>query len=228
MSDRLSAARGGRGFPHRNGRSLEDVSHWDWAYGGLRQRILKGSLRPNQRLVEAELADALELSQTPIREILQRLEQEDLVESTRRGWIVREHSQDEIKDIYEARAALEGYAARLAAERAVDHELQTIKSINSRRGATLRETLLKYNDGFHRAVVQASHNLRLLQLFQSNHEYYFNYRTARLYSEEESSVSLEGHSVIVDALMRRDSDAAEDAMRYHIMFAYEVLQTKIA
>src|ERR1051326_9590051 len=90
----------------------------DGLYERLRHSIVSGELRPSQRVLELELAAQLEVSRTPVREALQRLAGDGLVLSHRRGWIVREHTALEIKEIYECRMALEGYAARLAARRA--------------------------------------------------------------------------------------------------------------
>src|SRR5436190_22723903 len=87
-------------------------------YEQLRSEIVRGQLRPNERLVEAEIAERLQVSRTPVRESLQRLAADGLVVSRRRGWVVYEHTIDQIRDIYETRIALEGYATRLAAERA--------------------------------------------------------------------------------------------------------------
>src|SRR3978361_1268708 len=77
-----------------------------------RGAIVEGKIRPNERLIEADLAERLEVSRTPVRESMQRLAADGLVISRRRGWAVREHSPQEIQEIYEVRAALEGYAAR--------------------------------------------------------------------------------------------------------------------
>src|SRR5579864_7454244 len=100
----------------------------DNVYERLREAIVTGRARPNERLIEAELADRLQVSRTPIREGLQRLAAEGLVVTRRRGWVVLEHTSAEIREIYEARAALEGYCARLAAERATEAQLKEISS----------------------------------------------------------------------------------------------------
>ena len=75
-------------------------------YRRLRFDIVRGRLRPNERLIEAELADRLAVSRTPVRESLQRLAADGLVVSRRRGWVVYEHTPDEIREIYEIRSAL--------------------------------------------------------------------------------------------------------------------------
>src|SRR4051812_11951844 len=99
-------------------------------YEQLRRAIVEGSIRPNERLIEADLAERLEVSRTPIRESMMRLAGDGLIVAHRRGWIVREHSQDEIREVYEIRAALEGFAAGLAAQRASDEELAGIQAIH--------------------------------------------------------------------------------------------------
>src|SRR5579862_6008283 len=98
-------------------------------YDELRTAIVQGRIRPNQRLIETELAEEYGVSRTPVRESLQRLAAVGLIVAARRGWTVREHSLDEIREIYEVRAALEGYAARLAAERGDTAALRKIAEI---------------------------------------------------------------------------------------------------
>src|SRR5581483_11474189 len=102
-------------------------------YNELRRAIVQGRLRPNQRLIETELAEEYAVSRTPVRETLQRLAVEGLIVPARRGWIVREHSLEEINEIYEVRAALEGFAARLAAQRATKAQLDEIAAIVKER-----------------------------------------------------------------------------------------------
>ena len=105
MSDGAAPARSGPGARPRE------------IYSRIRSAILRGELRPNEPLIEADLALSLGVSRTPIREGLQRLATDGLIVARRRGWAVRDHSEAEIRHIYEVRAALEGYAAWLAAER---------------------------------------------------------------------------------------------------------------
>src|SRR3954469_10671867 len=141
-------------------------SRSDGIYERLRLAIVTGQVRPNERLIEVELAQQLEVSRTPIREGLLRLAAEGLVISRRHGWVVREHTRNEIRSIYETRAALEGYCARLAAERATDAELKAIASLHRDNTAGLtvaarRNTLVDINEEFHDAIVHAAQNERL-------------------------------------------------------------------
>lgn len=201
----------------------------DDVYERLREAILTGRARPNERLIEAELADRLQVSRTPIRESLQRLAAEGLVVSRRRGWVVLEHTSVEIREIYEARAALEGYCARLAAQRATDAQLKEIASLHhpKRNLKSSRQHLVEINDGFHDAILAAAQNERLADMIRRNRSYYFTFRIAQLYSDEEADASIAGHQAIVRALLQRDANRAERAMRAHIDLALAVILAKL-
>ena len=203
----------------------------DDAYNRLRDAIITGRVRPNERLVEADLALQLEVSRTPVRESLKKLAAEGLVISRRRGWIVREHTSDEIREIYEARSALEGYCARLAAQRGTDDEIQGIASISRREDKSilmsLRARLVEVNDLFHDAIISAAHNQRLVHMVRTNRNYYFNFQIASLYTDDEAEASLSGHEAITCALGDRDADRAEREMRQHIDLALTVILRKL-
>ena len=210
----------------------EGSTRSDGVYERLKEAIVTGRARPNERLIEVELAERLAVSRTPIRESLQRLAAEGLVASHRHGWVVREHRSAEIREIYEARAALESYCARLAAERASESQLKTIASLHRDNTAGLstsarRERLVNVNYHFHDAIISAAQNERLSSMIHGNRTYYFNYRIAELYTDEEAETALAGHDAIVRALLDRNPDAAEREMRSHIDVALRAILTKI-
>jgi DNA-binding GntR family transcriptional regulator len=206
-------------------------SRTEAAYDRLRRAIVRGELRPNERLIETDLAQQFAISRTPIREVFQRLGSEGLIVRVRRGWRVREHTAEEIGEIYETRAALEGYAALLAARRGTQADLERIRAIHldadSPEPRTARDHLVEVNDLFHEAILDAAHNERLAQLARGSREYYFNHRIARLYSDAEAAASVEQHEAIVQALLARDPAGAETAMRAHILQALELTKAKL-
>jgi DNA-binding GntR family transcriptional regulator len=202
------------------------------AYNRLREAIVRGELRPNARLVETELAGWLKVSRTPLREALARLASDGLVETRRRGWVVREHTAQEVREIHEVRAALEGMAALLACQRASGAQIDEIIDFHhhqnrSRLEMPASDYLVEYNDAFHEAVVAAAGNERLRQFIRRNREFFFTYRIARLYSEVEAAASLKGHDEVVNALAVRDGERAERAMRQHILEARDVIISKL-
>jgi len=131
----------------------------DGVYQRLRSAIVRGDLRPNERLVEADLAVWLEVSRTPVRECLQRLAAERLVANRRRGWVVLDHSIEDIREIYGVRAALEGYAAQLAARQASPDQVERIMALARIDPATYavppRHGFVEYNQQFHDTVVES-------------------------------------------------------------------------
>jgi DNA-binding GntR family transcriptional regulator len=186
-------------------------------YEELRKSIVEGSIRPNERLIEADLAAMLQVSRTPIRESMLRLAGDGLIVPHKRGWIVREHSQQEIREVYEIRAALEGFAAGLAAQRATDEELTGIKAIHQAYIDTVsdesRGQLVEHNDAFHNAVIAAAKNNLLAEQIRRNSQYYFIHRISGFLTDEEVRGSIAGHESVVQALVARDADLAESTAR---------------
>jgi DNA-binding GntR family transcriptional regulator len=87
------------------------------------------------------------------------------------------------------------------------------------RQSARRERLVNVNDHFHDAIISAAQNERLSSMIHRNRTYYFNYRIAELYTDEEAETALSGHDAIVRALLDRDPDDAEREMRSHIHIA---------
>jgi len=198
-------------------------------YERLRRAIVLGEIRPNERLVEMDLAEALSVSRTPIRESLQRLAADGLVESSKRGWVVRELSLDAIREIYELREALEGFAARLTAMRANESQIRKLEQLIARRTTnpphpSERQWLVTNNDVLHQTVFRACGNDRLLREIIRASEYYFNMRVASLYTDEEIAASAKQHADLVEAIVQHDGDRAEQVMRLHIRGALDIIQ----
>jgi DNA-binding GntR family transcriptional regulator len=184
-------------------------------YEELRRAIVEGTIRPNERLIESELAERLDVSRTPVRESMLRLAGDGLIVSRRRGWVVREHSPKEIREVYEVRAALEGFAARLAALRATDDELARLRRLNAECLAHIdewdRAELVAHNDEFHEFVIAVADNQLLSDLIHQNSNHYFMHRIAGFLSDDEVRKSIIGHQELVEALSERDEDKAERA-----------------
>lgn len=196
-------------------------------YEHLRAAIIHGDIRPNERLVEVVLAAQLNASRTPVREALQRLAGEGLVSTLPSGWVAREHTVEDIRDIYETRLALEGFASRLAAQRATPEQLDAIIAahrVNDFQPPYHR--LADVNDDFHDAITLACGNPRLINLCRRNRQYFFNRHIAALYTAEEARTALDGHERIVQAIVDHDAAAAEAITREHILEGLEVLLSK--
>jgi DNA-binding GntR family transcriptional regulator len=202
----------------------------DEVYDRVRADIVHGVLRPNQRLVEVELAERMGVSRTPVRETLQRLALEGLVRRNRGRWVVHEHSADEIRAIYEVRAALEGFAAFLAAGRVTAIELSALAALYPQGDEVLvlgPDVQVELNERFHDGVIAAAGNARLAQLSRESRQYYFNHRIARLYDADETRRSIEGHRRILAALAEGDGPGAEARAREHVDYALAVVLEKV-
>ncbi len=196
-------------------------------YETLRNAILSGEIRPNEPLIEADLASALSVSRTPVREAIQRLAVEQLIEPRKRGWAVREITAAEAGENSEVRAALEGYAARLAVERASDQEIAAAVAVHRHRLAidpADDKARVETNRELHGIIVAAARNEKLRDAILRSGRFYFNGSVARMTSEEEFHLSNRDHEHIVQALQARDGDAAELAMRSHIMRTFHIFQ----
>jgi len=189
-------------------------------YATLREHILLGRQRPNQRLVEVDLCQQFGVSRTPVRQALLRLEQAGLVDSTRHGWVVHEHTEIEVRQIYEVRTALEGYAARLAALAATDEELDELSGIYDQDVPALvagpRARLVELNQVFHATINRLAHNPRLAALCEASRSFAFNYQLAATYCDQEMAGSLDMHRRLEVAIRAGEPDEAERLAREHI------------
>ena len=189
----------------------------DAVYEDLRQRIIDGKLPPGQRLRSDALATLLEVSRTPVREALRKLEAEGLVgHSPRGGLIVQQLSEDDLTEIFYIREALEGLAARLAAENAhterdrrVSHHL-----IEDMEAAVREPKLMRSLTGeFHGLVAQASHNRRLAQSLKALQDQVRQVQHSTLFLDDRPAAALDEHKRLVEAIAQRDGDAAEQVAR---------------
>lgn len=194
-------------------------------YEMLKQAILTGELEPGQPLVETVLAEWCEVSRTPIREALTRLEQDGVVVRSDRGLIVRKRSPDEILDIYEARILLEGRAARVAAERHSRVDVLTILRLTS--DAELVSTsdpiaMAEANREFHQAVWRASHNEPMIDLLTRLDLHLVRYPATTLTQPGRWEEANDEHRRIIEAIERSDYDAAEALSTEHFTKARDI------
>ncbi|MDQ6772996.1 MAG: GntR family transcriptional regulator [Candidatus Dormibacteraeota bacterium] len=201
----------------------------DALYESLRGAVVRGELRPNQRLIETELAARLGVSRTPVREVLQRLAGDGLVVAERRSWLVREHTPAEIREIFECRSGLEACAARLAAARRTAEAARAISAMahDDSLLAPDRGRRVEANDRFHQLVVAAAANRMLAELIERSRLFHFNHRLAAAYSEPEMVQSQREHAAIAEAIAGGDEDAAEEAARRHVETALAAALAKL-
>lgn len=194
----------------------------------IRDAIIDGRLAPGERLKEVELATELGISRTPVREALLVLQTEGLVEAVpNRGATVRAHTAEDLDDLYQLRALLEGHAARRAASRIAEEEVARLRASCERFDALqgddeLRE-LVKENVLFHSTIREVAGSERLSSMVRKVIELPLVYKSYIWYSPDQRRISSHYHRQIVNALAARDAERAELIMKEHVYEARDVL-----
>jgi DNA-binding GntR family transcriptional regulator len=194
----------------------------------IRSAIKSGILQPRERLMEIQMAEELGVSRTPIREALRKLELEGfIVMVPRKGAYVADLSFKDIADVFEIRAALEGLAAGLAAERITEEELEAMERllVEKREAITNNDIskLVEVDTRFHELLYQASRNERLSSIISNLREQIQRFRLTSLSFPGRMKDSLSEHKKIVEAIQSRDSQIARFVAQEHIENAEHVL-----
>lgn len=207
-------------------------------HAALRQAILEGGVKPGERLTEERWAKELKVSRTPVREAIALLEAEGLVTSApNRGAVVRSFSKDEVKEVYDLRAVLEGYAARKAAAIITDEELASLRRINEAMRESLERVfpnkteevrwLVEQNNEFHHIIVWASRSDRLAVALKGIREVPLVFKAYFWFGREQRILSNHYHGQIVLALRNRDGERAELLMKEHTYEGRDFLLDKL-
>lgn len=196
----------------------------------IRRAILDGTLRPGQRLTEEGLAGDLRISRTPVREALRVLQTEGHVESAPyHGSTVRTYTVDDLDDIYQLRALLEGHGARRAAERIAAADVERLRESCVRLLAFGDATtgnvdgIVEENLFFHTTILEAADSQRLGDMVRKVIELPLVYKSYVWYSPDQKRISDRAHQQLVDVLAVRDADGAELVMRNHVLSARDML-----
>lgn len=200
----------------------------DVVFNTLRQAILRGELKPGERLMEIALANRLGVSRTPVREAIRMLELEGLVIMIpRRGAQVAQITEQDLNDVLEVRLGLEELAVRFACERITDEEIKALglavkefeKKMSNNDLSAQAETDVK----FHEIIYGATHNRRLVQIINNIREQMYRYRIEYLKDVESRKTLVKEHYEICDALKRRDAESAVEKMCIHIRNQQEAI-----
>jgi DNA-binding GntR family transcriptional regulator len=193
------------------------------AYQLILNAIDMGTYKPGDRLVESELAERFKVSRTPIREALQRLETQNLLARDGRSLIVASLDHTQLAELYEVRAELEGLAAQLAAQHATPEEVRVLYGMiaTDRKISNDPNKLSQANRRFHNQIHLASRNRYLISQLEMVHRSMALLTSSALAVEGRSKKTLNEHEAIVDAIANGDGQAANDALKAHLSFAFE-------
>jgi DNA-binding GntR family transcriptional regulator len=201
-------------------------SRADIAYRRLKAAIEGGTLAPGRRMREAELAEWLGISRTPVRDALKQLESDGLlVAAPRRGLVVAALDQQQVSEIYALRDVLEGLAAHLAAQQASAAEIAALEIVLDRQAETLESdgaTLAQLNHVFHDRIYRTARNRYLLQVLGALESSLALLPGTTYDHPGRAAGALTEHQAIVKAIAAHDPEAAECAARAHIRAAERI------
>lgn len=193
----------------------------DVVFNALREAILKGDLKPGERLMEKQLAEKMGVSRTPIREAIRKLELEGLVVMVpRKGAQVAEITEKDVKDVLEVRAALDELAVKLACAKITDADVQALKEaiveFDEAKAEGDLEKLVDVDIRFHDIIFKSTDNEKLEHIVNNLREQMFRYRLAYLSDESYHEVITDEHKDIAEALVKKDVEKACRIANQHI------------
>lgn len=199
------------------------------SYDALRDAIVRGEIAPDARLVESDISTSFDMSRGDVRTALIRLEQDGLVvREPHRGARVRRVTDAEAIEILQARAVLEGLAARHAAERIGSAGAARLRKCLTRQRVLLeRSDLLGASDAnaeLHAALLELSGHATAVRLISTLSAQSVRYQYRTILIPGRSAASLDEHAAIVEAVIAGRSREAERAMRRHLVNVADAVQ----
>lgn len=190
-------------------------------YEVIKWRIITLAFRPGEYLSESAISLQLGLSKTPVRQALNRLMHEGMVQIIpRKGVIVNPISLEEVHELTQVRALNEGLCAALAATHATAEDIAAMGSILERSGPLIeqrdREQLMILDHNFHQAMARAARNRVLADLLMGLHDRALRFWFIALGEQEQLYRIQHEHKAVFEAIAAHDSEAAAEAIRAHV------------
>ena len=193
----------------------------DVVFNTLRQAILKGDLKPGERLMEIQLANKLGVSRTPIREAIRKLELEGLVLTVpRKGAEVAEITEKSMRDVLEVRRTLEALAVQLACEKMNQEQIEELEqaaevfreSLNSADVTRIAEA----DVAFHDVIYLATDNQRLISILNNLREQMYRFRVEHLKDKAYHPQLLKEHIEMIDHIRNHRKEEAMEVIFHHV------------
>jgi len=201
----------------------------DQVYEFLKQKILYSDIEAGERLMQIQVAEALQTSRTPVRDAFRRLEQDGLVERVPQGGVrVTSLDNKTIREVFGIRQVLEAYAVELACDNISPEQIAYLNQILSQarellasrkdREAKLKE-LFKLNSQLHDTIYRASGSSYLMGIINNLKNIVLRMRSLGLRADKTWNYVWKEHAQLIDCLERRDKAAAADLIKAHIISA---------
>ena len=199
----------------------------------IRDAILKGTLKPGEKVAEPELAERFGISRTPIREAFRQLESEGyLTVIPRKGAVVAALSERDVQEFYAIKSILEGYAAALAARNLTDKELERLETVNRKLRSLGEEgdvrSFYRVHNEFHEIFLKAADNTKLYELIHQLGMKFNRLRMASLSVKGRMEISVDEHEKLLDAFRRKDAAMAENLVKNTALLGSKVLLESMA
>ena len=193
----------------------------DVVFNTLRQAILRGELKPGERLMEIQLANKLGVSRTPIREAIRKLELEGLVLMIpRKGAEVAEITEKSLRDVLEVRRALEELAVQLACEKITKEEIRELERVAKEFQQVVNSSditeIAEVDVCFHDIIYTATDNQKLIQLLNNLREQMYRYRVEYLKRDGVFPQLIAEHEAIIRHIENNEKEKATEVMCRHI------------
>ena len=198
----------------------------DEVYDQLVSAIMNLDIGQQDRLVQEKLATDLGISRTPVREALMRLEQEGVLQkSAQGGYRLHQMSDQEVRELYQTRAAIEGQVARILAEKNDPSDLaklrETIKREENISSASIRD-YFEANRNIHRNFVELANNRYLLEMFDMTWGKAMAFQLFAQIENVDLSKSLGDHMALVDVIETGDKVEALEVFIQHIQDGFDL------
>lgn len=204
----------------------------DVVFNTLREAILKGELKPGERLMELQLAAKLGVSRTPIREAIRMLEQEGLaVTVPRKGAEVAKMTEKDMEDVLVIRATLDELAVELACDAITEEQLaklqQAEKDFEESIASGNLKKIAQADVDFHDAIYHATGNSRLIVMLSNLREQMYRYRVEYLKDNSKYPDLMSEHQAITESIRARDKTLAAGVMKKHVLNQAETVKSRI-
>ena len=193
----------------------------DVVFNTLRQAILRGELKPGERLMEIQLANKLGVSRTPIREAIRKLELEGLVLMIpRKGAEVAEITEKSLRDVLEVRRALEELSVQLACEKITKEEIRELERVAKEFQQVVKSSditeIAEVDVRFHDIIYTATDNQKLIQLLNNLREQMYRYRVEYLKRDGVFPQLIAEQEAIIRHIENNEKEKATEVMCRHI------------
>lgn len=209
----------------KDGDAAGKVPLSEHVYREIQRWINEGRFHPGERLRETSVCEELNVSRTPVREAIRRMQAEGrVVMEPQRGAIIAELNPQEVAELYMVRQEFEGFAARLAAQHACETEIRLINDIleESKPLAGHPRALNENNWKLHKAIYSAAHNRFVTRIFNALADSMALLRGGKYIPEDRPQELYAEHLAIVEAIAARDPDAADRAAQDHIRHSFRI------